>query len=243
MCRLNDETINFYLEMLRERSKRNQSSACVLSSQRDRIHFYSSFFYTKLTQGGAYLHKNVARWSKMAKIDVSELDKIILPVHVGHNHWCCAIINIREKQLEYYDSLGGTNPTCLQYLRRYVEDEVRAHRPERLAALAIDSWREINVKAIPQQNNGSDCGVFTLKFADYASENRPFTFTYKSVQHTKRTGNPSAVCVVLRVSCAFSLPMLTILFLSTLAVYVWLHRDMPYFRRRIALEIANQKVL
>jgi Ulp1 family protease len=41
-------------------------------------------------------------------------------------------------------------------------------------------------------------GVFTLKFADYASEGRPFAFSFK---------------------------------------------DMPYFRRRIALEIAYQKVI
>lgn len=228
--------------MLRERSKRNQSSTRVLPSQRDRIHFYSSFFYTKLTQGGTYLHKNVARWSKMAKIDVSDLDKIILPVHVGHNHWCCAIVNIRERQLEYYDSLGGTNPTCLQYLRRYVEDEVRAHRPEKLAAMDVASWREINVKGIPQQNNGSDCGVFTLKFADYASENRPFTFTYKS-ERNKRTDNDSAVLRRVARAPVLLCSRCSRLFVCARWLLVWLHRDMPYFRRRIALEIANQKVL
>lgn len=194
---LNDETINFYMGMLDERQKRNQKSSYALPHHRARVHFFSSFFYTKLSENG-YTYKSVSRWTKRAKINILDLDKIVLPVHVGQNHWCCAIINLAEKQFEYYDSLGGSNPTCLRNLRRYVEDEVKTYNPTKLQELKLDTWKEVHVKGIPQQNNGSDCGVFTLKFADYASEGLPFNFT---------------------------------------------HRDMPYFRRRIALEIKYQQVL
>ena len=30
-----------------------------------------------------------------------------MPVHVGGNHWCLAVVNFKQKQFEYYDSLGG----------------------------------------------------------------------------------------------------------------------------------------
>lgn len=185
---LNDETINFYMEMLGDRERRNRAAASqgkVLASQRDRVHFFSSFFYTKMSEGGVYTYKNVSRWAKKAKIDVLTLDKIILPVHVGHNHWCCAIINIKQRQLEYYDSLGGTNRAVFTHLKQYVTDEIKANHPTKVQELKIDTWKELNVQGIPQQNNGSDCGVFTLKFADYASENRPFNFSYRLVILTR----------------------------------------------------------
>ena len=131
-------------------------------------------------------------------MDVFTLDKVILPVHVNGNHWTLGIINLKQRRFEYYDSLGGRNPLCLQHMKQWTIDEITAHHPTQVAALDIPSWESLHVTDIPRQNNGSDCGVFTIKFADYASEDRPFNFT---------------------------------------------HRDMPYFRRRIALEILFQRVL
>jgi sentrin-specific protease 1 len=41
------------------------------------------------------------------------MDKVLIPVHLG-NHWCLAVINFVDKRFEYYDSLGGENPKCLE---------------------------------------------------------------------------------------------------------------------------------
>jgi sentrin-specific protease 1 len=128
----------------------------VLPVQQSRIHFFSSFFYTKLSENGVYNYKNVSRWLKRAKVDIAQLEKIIMPVHVGHNHWCCAIINFAKQQIEYYDSLGGSNPQCLQFLRNYVRDEVQAQHPEKMSTLKLEEWRDVQMHGIPQQNNGSD---------------------------------------------------------------------------------------
>lgn len=223
---LSDQTINFYVEMLGERQKRNQASRSgqrdgkrrgptmthhnthppypflhlsmslsffrsrpvpshVLPSQQCRIHYFNTFFYKKLSPDArTYVYKDVSRWTRRAKVDVLKLDKIVVPVHVHGNHWCLAIINMRDRRFEYFDSLGGTNPTCLKHLRQFVVDEVRAYHPTEVAAIGIDEWTDVMRTDVPQQNNGSDCGVFTLKFADYASENRPFLFTHKSDYHT-----------------------------------------------------------
>jgi hypothetical protein len=208
---LNDEVMNFYLELIVERSKRNRlPGAVVAASQRDAIHCFSSFFFTKLLSGGSYLHKNVARWSRSAKIDVAKLDKLIAPVHVGQNHWCCAIANIRFRRLEYYDSLGGRNEVAMESLRRYVADEVAAHHPELVKDMNVLSWPILQPRRgeVPQQNNGSDCGVFSLQFANYASENRPFDFTYRCVfasdiHETSLRGGSFRLCMIAQsVFCA-----------------------------------------
>ena len=49
-------------------------------------------------------------------MDIFEHDLVLLPVHLGM-HWCLAIIDFRLHEILYYDSLLGTNPTCLSKLR------------------------------------------------------------------------------------------------------------------------------
>lgn len=233
---LSDQTINFYMEMLSERQKRNQSSRSVLSCQQDRIHYFNTFFYKKLSPDErSYVYKDVSRWTRRAKVDLLNLDKVVVPVHVGGNHWCLGVINMRERRLEYFDSLGGRNPNFLKHMRRFVEDEVKQYHPERLAELKLDEWQELHHTDVPHQNNGSDCGVFTIKFADYVSENRPFNFTHKYESHTYAERAAAALPIFL---CAFRLS-LPLSFLPLLLSV----RDMPYFRRRIALEVLYGRVL
>ena len=40
---------------------------------------------------------------------VLEVDRIIMPVHLG-NHWTCATIDLAAKELVYYDSMGVNRP-------------------------------------------------------------------------------------------------------------------------------------
>lgn len=35
-----------------------------------------------------------------------QVDRILLPVHRGDNHWAAACIYLKEKRIEYWDSLG-----------------------------------------------------------------------------------------------------------------------------------------
>lgn len=45
----------------------------------------------------------VQAWGQ-ASDTILECDKVVVPVHLGM-HWTCAVINLREKAIEYYDSL------------------------------------------------------------------------------------------------------------------------------------------
>lgn len=38
----------------------------------------------------------------------------------------------------------------------------------------------------PKQNNGSDCGMFTLKFADYRSRDLDLDFHQRNMQYFRR---------------------------------------------------------
>ena len=42
------------------------------------------------------------------------------------------------------------------------------------------------VKDIPQQMNGSDCGMFTCKFAEYLSRNANITFSQEDMPYFRR---------------------------------------------------------
>lgn len=98
---LNDEVINFYLNMIVERSKKAHPS------EPQKILAHNTFFFPKLEAGG---HKAVARWAKRLGVSgegLLKLDYMFVPVHVARTHWCLAVANFKLKRFEYYDSLGG----------------------------------------------------------------------------------------------------------------------------------------
>ncbi len=106
---LNDEVINFYMQMICERSKQNDNWP--------NVYAFNTFFYPKLMSGG---HQVLKRWTK--KVDVFSFDLILVPVHLGM-HWCLSTIDLRSKTVRYYDSMSGNNRECLNALVGYLEKE------------------------------------------------------------------------------------------------------------------------
>ena len=78
---LNDEVINFYMEMIRERGE---------SEDRPKIHAFNTFFYPKIAQSG---QQSVRRWTK--KVNIFEKDFLLIPVHLGM-HWCLCVSNATD---------------------------------------------------------------------------------------------------------------------------------------------------
>ena len=83
----------------------------------ERIHFFSSHFYSKLrVEGGV---KDVERWTSgnRRNFKIFEMEKIFIPAHVGLNHWVlCVILNPEDPRpmknsrgcascILYFDSL------------------------------------------------------------------------------------------------------------------------------------------
>ncbi|EGC34898.1 hypothetical protein DICPUDRAFT_55498 [Dictyostelium purpureum] len=171
---LNDEVINFYMEILKIRQKNNPNLP--------KCHFFGTFFYTQLCNGPEnYDFSKVKRWTN--KVDIFSLDKVILPVHLG-NHWCCAVINFKDKQFQYFDSLLGDNRECLKKLRRYVADEMVNRSKQGIVNL--DEFKDSIPKDIPIQSNGYDCGVFMCKYAEFSSRGSELNFTQKDITQYRR---------------------------------------------------------
>ncbi|XP_052608848.1 sentrin-specific protease 2-like [Peromyscus californicus insignis] len=158
---LNDEVINFYMNLLMERNQ-NQGYPSV--------HAFNTFFYTKLKCGG---YRSVKRWTQAVNLFTKDL--ILVPIHLDV-HWSLVVIDLRKKHIVYLDSMGQERPDVLEMIFQYLQDESKAQKNIDLNPL---EWRQYSMPAeeIPQQRNGSDCGMFTCKYADYISRGQPLTFS------------------------------------------------------------------
>ncbi|XP_029418521.1 sentrin-specific protease 2 isoform X2 [Nannospalax galili] len=158
---LNDEVINFYMNLLVERNKKQGYPA---------LHAFSTFFYPKLKSGG---YQAVKRWTK--GVNLFEQELVLVPIH-RKVHWSLVVMDLRKKCLKYLDSMGQKGHRICEILLQYLQDESKTKRNTDLNLL---EWTHYSMKPheIPQQLNGSDCGMFTCKYADYISRDKPITFT------------------------------------------------------------------
>ncbi|XP_063984234.1 sentrin-specific protease 1-like isoform X2 [Diachasmimorpha longicaudata] len=156
---LNDEVINFYMNLLIERGK---------GDKYPNVYAMNTFFYPKLVSGG---HSALKRWTR--KVDIFAQDIVVVPVHL-QMHWCMSIIDFRDKSIRYYDSMGADNQKCLRALRKYLEDESLDKKKK---SYDTSDWTAECMSDIPQQMNGSDCGVFSCTFAEFICANRRITFS------------------------------------------------------------------
>ncbi|XP_073986869.1 uncharacterized protein isoform X2 [Rhodnius prolixus] len=166
---LNDEVINFYITLITERSKENSSLP--------KCYSFSTFFYLRLLNSG---YSGVRRWTR--KIDIFAHDLILIPVHLKM-HWCLAAIDFVNRTINYYDSMGTTNDQCLNKLEEYIIEEYKDKKGEQFN---MEAWSKNNVKDIPQQMNGSDCGVFCCTFAEFLSRRAKFTFLQKDMPEIRQ---------------------------------------------------------
>ncbi|CAH8601647.1 unnamed protein product [Heterobilharzia americana] len=146
-----DMVINFYLQLLQHRSQHQTNLP--------RVAVLSTFFYAKLTAptGGGYA--GVRRWTRQLKLFDHDIS-----------------VDLRAKSITYYDSMGCGNMKCLEQLMDYLKSESVDKRNIELPD--PDSWKFVNTEdTVPQQYNGSDCGVFLCTFGEFISRDVPFTFS------------------------------------------------------------------
>ncbi|XP_026192227.1 ubiquitin-like-specific protease ESD4 [Cyclospora cayetanensis] len=187
---LNDEVINFYLNLLQERNKKqleNGENVC-------RCYFFSTFFYAKLSgasgsEEAAYNYEGVRRWTKRQKVDLFSKDLIFIPLHLGHLHWTLGVIDMRQgrESIRFFDSLNGKHKPLAERLRRYLRDE---HEDKK--GFSLDKERTWYAKAngepeegAPQQENGFDCGVFLCQMAECIADGRAFDFQQKDIKNIR----------------------------------------------------------
>ncbi|XP_077295563.1 uncharacterized protein LOC143917836 [Arctopsyche grandis] len=167
---LNDEVINFYMNLIMERSQNKKNDL-------PKVYSMNTFFYPRLMESG---HSALKRWTR--KVDIFSNDMMLVPVHLDV-HWCMSIVNFKDKTIKYYDSMGGKNKECCSALLQYLVDERMDKLKEKFDT---SGWQLECVKEIPHQMNGSDCGMFSCMFAEYASRNVPITFSQNDMPYFRR---------------------------------------------------------
>ncbi len=166
---LNDSIIDFYLNLLYRVAK------C-------RIFVLTTFFYSKkLLEGGfAKAYKYTSRVNIF-----TQFDKILVPIHVSGSHWALAVVNVRDKRFEYYDSYYFDAGRVFENLRKYMGDESKR------LSMVFESEKWVNYvpekKDIPQQRNSHDCGMFVLQYARcVALDKKRFDFSQKNIIYLRK---------------------------------------------------------
>uniref|UniRef100_A0A1I7Z7K7 ULP_PROTEASE domain-containing protein n=1 Tax=Steinernema glaseri TaxID=37863 RepID=A0A1I7Z7K7_9BILA len=157
---LNDEVINFYLNLIVERSHNDPDLP--------KVYTYNTFFYPNLVTKG---YESVKRWTR--KVDIFSYELLLVPIRIDQ-HWSLAVVDMTEKTIDYYDSMHLGNGGGLRKLRKYLASEMQDKKKQ---VLDTDEWILQTREDIPRQLNGSDCGVFACRFAEYASRRAEIDFS------------------------------------------------------------------
>ncbi|XP_037720161.1 ubiquitin-like-specific protease 1 [Drosophila subpulchrella] len=168
---LNDVVINFYMNLLTDRSEKR-------SGQLPSVYSMNTFFMPRLLQSG---FEGVKRWTR--KVDILSKDIILIPVHCKGVHWTMTIIDMRKKSILYYDSKGGANQNLLDTLEKYLREESLDKRNQ---SFDTSNFRIEKARNVPQQKNNSDCGVFSCMFAEYITRNAPITFSQDKMVYFRK---------------------------------------------------------
>lgn len=176
---LNDNIINFYMNLLMERSRLRAMDGY------PKVYVFNTYFVGGLYKG----YSSVRRWTK--NVDLFSHDIIAIPVHIPNpdpfadngDHWCMAICNMNAKTIKYYDSLRNSNDVLLDLLTDYLQKE---HSDKRKFDIDMNGWSVENVSNHPLQDNDSDCGVFSCMTAEFICRNRPIAFRQKHMPYFRR---------------------------------------------------------
>ncbi|CAA9994328.1 unnamed protein product, partial [Nesidiocoris tenuis] len=145
---LNDKIINFYMELIDQRSRQNHKLPTTFS--------FNTFLYVSLKAGGYSRVKNYTR-----KTDLFEKDIVFIPIFKAA-HWRLITIYIKLQKIEYLDSLGKDGTDILEDIKNYLTEE---HNHKKGTPLDTTNWKFTQRTDIPLQQNNDDCGVFVCQYA------------------------------------------------------------------------------
>lgn len=139
----------------------------------DKVYAFNSYFFTTMESRG---YQGVNRWMKRAKVNIANIDKVLIPINVHQTHWVLGVIDMKNKKILYMDSLATRKTShgerALSLMYEFVKGETEKQGVPKLA----EGFEFEHLLDVPQQQNGFDCGVFTLLNAFYIANNEPLTY-------------------------------------------------------------------
>lgn len=152
------QIINFYMRLI--------------TNQKPNIYALNTFFYPKLVAAG---FDGVTNWVK--EVNIFDMKLILVPIHLG-THWCLSTIDLSNHRFCYYDSMKGSNITCLQCLKEFM---IKKASEMGVTQHNFLEWAAVHDSNIPMQTNSFDCGVFVCMYARKLAEEVPFGFSQRDI--------------------------------------------------------------
>lgn len=116
---LHSQVVNSYITLLK-----NIHDSRVYSNKK-KIHFFNSWFYTKLTLCGYKYSNEISRWTNNIGYTLSECDLAFVSIHID-NHWSLVVIDFENYTIKYLDSLHFEKREVTGHFIRYIIDETIA---------------------------------------------------------------------------------------------------------------------
>ena len=92
----------------------------------------------------------------------ADTENILVIIHYNSNHWILGAINLKEKLIAIFDSIG-TNRHERTFKKLYLVAEMAMYGQGR--SCSINEFKLLIAPDNPQQHNGNDCGLFVCRTA------------------------------------------------------------------------------
>lgn len=170
---LNDEIINAMLYIISVRS---------MHAKAPKVMVLNTYFFSLLAPQLRYDRQKGERMMKKIAQNPFDCDIVLIPIHVESNHWAMVAIYIHQHVIAYYDSLPNDGKLVLGVIEAFMEDEAK----RRDSAHKNIGWVTQNRDLVPHQENGFDCGMFALMFADKIASHQVFLFSQRDMSELRR---------------------------------------------------------
>lgn len=161
---LNDQVINFYMELIDQRSRGNNKFP--------KTHSFNVYLFQSFESRGFERVRNYTR-----KTDIFSKDIIIIPIF-KEAHWRLVIVKIPSKEIIYFDSLNLDHTNILDTVQSYLKQEYQAKKNK---TLNLDDWKIYKYPETPQQSNCFDCGAYSCQIANLVAINEPIIIPAEDV--------------------------------------------------------------
>lgn len=140
-----------------------------------RIHIHLCAVHSHLHSGAQDVYVHQASLA-LVGINPFDLDLLLFPVNHTNSHWTLIAVQPQCKTITYLDSLAPMSARsqkatkAIEVVQQYLLNEAeQCHVSFSRKAWAV----EFPGRAAPQQDNGSDCGMFVYFFARHLSLGLP----------------------------------------------------------------------
>ncbi|PGG96034.1 hypothetical protein GX51_08020 [Blastomyces parvus] len=172
---LNDEVINAYLELIVDHARQEAGNSG--RHDKPKYHAFSTYFFSNLRDKG---YESVRRWATRAKIGGEKLldvETVFVPIH-DRDHWTLMVVRPAARTIEHFDSLGSPSLRHIATAKEWLRGE--------LGDLFVEEEWRVLPSISPQQNNGSDCGVFLLTTAKLVSLGKPLRYGARDIPEIRK---------------------------------------------------------